>query len=251
MADNVDQDVIQCFNQLQRAVTKLQRSEVTFGQSGDTLAFRRRIEKELTEAEDINKKLEQLLTFRRQSSLGISNNANQFEKMLKQYESEKERYEKVSGSVRTKMKQITPVDDGTSNTNSGSNNNTVNNNNNSRQTQQQTYQEFVAIVGSLEEQEKRVDQMEQITQDVEELQEAFQDLNEMVNTQQQDINTLEKNVNDVQTNVQQATINLTAAERYQKLAREKQCYILLCCFIILAVIILSTCLPKGGFCHLS
>jgi len=55
--DSSEQEMIQTFNQLQQAVKKLQRSEVTVGQSNDTLTFRRRIEKELTEAEDIHKKI--------------------------------------------------------------------------------------------------------------------------------------------------------------------------------------------------
>jgi len=203
-----------------------------------------------------------MLVFRRQSSLGLSNNSSQFEKMTKQYASEKQRYEQVTSSIRTKMEQITPIDDGSSNVNNENDNDNDNDNGDRysgnkysgakvqpRQKQQQQQEEFVAIVGTLEEQETRTAEMEVMAQNVQGLHEVYKDLNELVTDQQEDLNNLENNVNNVHENIQSANVELTQAEKYQKLAREKQCYILLCCFVIIAVIILSTCLPKGGFCH--
>ncbi|ETO12002.1 hypothetical protein RFI_25374 [Reticulomyxa filosa] len=165
--NDTDSELIDTLKQLQREVKKLERSEASFGQSSDTITFRRRIEKELSEAEETYKKLEKMLVFRRQSSLGISNNSNQFEKIIKQYDAEKKRYEEVTSSVRTKMKQFTPIDDGSNgkdeNYGRDSTKKVINFNMEPQQQVQQA-NSFVAIVDHLAEQEQRTQKMEEMVQ---------------------------------------------------------------------------------------
>jgi len=246
-----EQDVIKSLNQLQGAVKKLERSVGSFGQRADTVSFRQRIKKELAETDDIFQKLEQMLMLRRQSSVESGN--TQFEKILKQYESEKKRYEDVTSNVRAKMNQYTPINDGPSvEEDDGMKSSGGQQRQQPKQQQKQQQQqseEFVAIVDHVADQEQRAEKMEAMVAGVQDLNEAVNDLNELVVEQQEDINKLEVNVNQTHQQVVQANENLTAAERYQKLAREKMCYIITCLLAIALIIILSACLPKGGFCN--
>jgi len=154
----------------------------------------------------------------------------------------------VTSSVRAKMNQFTPIDDGTSN-NQDYDDQMKNSKAGIRPLQQkQQSEEFVAIVDHVAEQEERAQKMENMVQGVQDLNEAVNDLNELVVDQQSDINKLDVNVDQTKVQVVQANENLTAAERYQKLAREKQCYIIICCVVLIGVILLGVCLSPG-VCH--
>ena len=68
------------------------------------------------------------------------------------------------------------------------------------------------------------------------LQESFQDLNTLVEDQQIDIDHIEKNVVQAKDQVESGTQQIEIAERHQKSARKKQCMILICCIVIIALV---------------
>ncbi|KXS10681.1 t-SNARE [Gonapodya prolifera JEL478] len=86
---------------------------------------------------------------------------------------------------------------------------------------------------------EREEDLKQIETSILEVNEIFRDLGTIVHEQQYMLDNIESNVVSVASNVETANVELRTASRYQKLARNKMCWLLLIVAITAAVIILT------------
>jgi len=194
-----EKEIIEHVKKLQKVNQQLQRDQNMFGKSGDDTRFRKKVEEELAEGNNLTRSLETISTRFRVNSQAPRN----LEKLLRQVDQEKERYAQLSNDINQQKTLYKPaiVD-----LESGQNGNAV-------YQPQGNAQEFadvglVAINQSIQEHEQRYQAIEKIADDAVQLKEAFEDLNTLVTDQQADIDTLETNVNQTKDRVEAGTHEL-------------------------------------------
>jgi t-SNARE complex subunit (syntaxin) len=109
--------------------------------------------------------------------------------------------------------------------------------------QQQAQQAALADQGEVEFQESLIVQREEEIRDIErgitELNDIFRDLGTMVTAQGESLDVIEANVGNVAQDHKAANMELRAAARYQKGARNRACCLLLILAVVLAVVLLA------------
>ncbi|KAB2575094.1 putative snare domain protein [Lasiodiplodia theobromae] len=89
---------------------------------------------------------------------------------------------------------------------------------------------------------ERESEIRNIEQSVGELNELFRDVAHMVHEQGEQLDIISENVEGVRTDTRGAHVELTAASRHQKAARNKACCLLLILAVVLTIIILAVVL---------
>jgi t-SNARE complex subunit (syntaxin) len=244
MSDNVEN-----VKQLQKLNQKIQRSQNSFGNKTDTTSFRRKLQKDLNDGKSLIRTLD--ASFERQRSNSQAGGGEQ--KLLRQYDQEKERFEQLNNQVEKQMRTNEPINDGGGGgqydndiENGGQDNNNNNNNNNDSnvprsQTQSLKSLGLEAMDGHLNELEDKNQKVEKIAQDVQDIKQLYQDVHDLVDAQQQDINTIETNVQNVKVNIETGAKHLESAEEQQKAYRRKLCYVLILILILAGIIVGSIC----------
>lgn len=85
---------------------------------------------------------------------------------------------------------------------------------------------------------EREEEIRDIERGITEINEIFRDLGTLVNEQQSLLDNIEANISTTATNVRNASDQLTKANRYQKKARNRMCFLLLFLVIIVAIFVL-------------
>jgi syntaxin 1B/2/3 len=232
-----DEQILNSLQKLSKVNSNLQRQKVKFGGNGDTVSFRRKIERSLQDGRSYIRTADAKVTSVSGQSYTGANG-----KVVQQYRTEKERFEELDMEIRKLMGQHVPINDGGSVEDpDGDDGGDGPNGYAQGQSQIQSELGMEVVQGRLEEVEHTHEQMGKMVQNLNELHGAVQDLKELVDDQQDGLDTVQKNVQDVKTNVDSGVLNVQKAEEQERAYRKKQCYALICLLIIAIIIIASVC----------
>jgi chromosome segregation ATPase len=201
-------------------------------------ATKTKLDRDFKQAKDNCKSI--MAFFKRNS--GVSDKGYQimsadFNDALQKFSSLSTRIEKMKkDSGDSDTKNSSKYDDSSS-SNSGFSDKNSTPNEGIMEEQQQMRLQF--LQHDVEDLRKRKEDILQVERDVDEISEMFKDLQFMVAEQQESIDVIETNITQAKDKTQDAFAELKEAEDYQKKAREKQCWMLLCLMIVLGCIVLG------------